>query len=884
MGLSGEEGKSLDTPASDRSSDPLAAQVSSGLRWSLTNQLILRLGTFGSGIVLARILDPLDFGVFTIALAAMNVLFSVNDLGLMTVIIRWQGDVRENLSTAWGLVLLTSLLLCGATVLAAPLFAQLVGVPEVALVLRVLSLILIIDAVGATHAAMIGRRFRQDLRAVADVSGLLVTLVVTIALALRGQGYWSLVWGRLVGNIVISMLMIVTSKLRISPRVRAVQVREMVRLGSPFAGAALVNYMVVNIDYLIIGGLLGARAVGFYLLAFNLASWPVNLLSAAIERVSIPTFSTMLSRPDRLKTRFHAWLTLVLLVGLPITAGQIALTTPLISVVYGRKWLPSSAPFLFLALLSGVRVFIQFASDLLVAMGRGRSTLGVRLVWLGFLVPALAVGASRFGLRGAGVAHVAIAVFVAVPAILLALRSSGIRPLGTLRSLVVPASAALALYLVTSLLARHILIPAGPILALIAGGLAYGIVAIVGFLAIPLFESRRWPARGGLAGTGDWSGALVICGNANWDGNHLGSQSLASHLSRWVPVLYVDPPMSVLTGLRRPTLQSALEEQPLRLLSPTLARLTPQVLPGMDRALMRNLTTLLLRRSMSRSVAVLGCDVEALIVTVPNYDVLGSCHEKTNVWRAGDDFSAGAELMGRARSPIERGERSLARKSDLVIAVSERLRSKWEATGVPTVLIPNGCEVSRSTNYPIEDIHLTGQMAGYIGHLSLRLDLELLEMIAEIGHPLLLVGPRQTTLSLRRLGALLSHPNVQWLGPQPFAAVSSYVRRMSVGLVPYSDTAFNRASFPLKTLEYLAQGIPVVMTDVPELTDDMREVVDVVATREEFLDVVAARLASPGDELAASRRIEVARANSWERRAREYLEAIEGAQRSRREM
>ena len=90
-----------------------------------------------------------------------------------------------------------------------------------------------------------------------------------------------------------------------------------------------------------------------------------------------------------------------------------------------------------------------------------------------------------------------------------------------------------------------------------------------------------------------------------------------------------------------------------------------------------------------------------------------------------------------------------------------------------------------------------------------------LEAVAQSGHSLLLVGPRQTTFELERINALLSLPNVQWVGPKPFESLPSYLRITTVGLTPYADSDFNRASFPLKTLEYLAAGKPVVSTDLP---------------------------------------------------------------------
>jgi len=117
-------------------------------------------------------------------------------------------------------------------------------------------------------------------------------------------------------------------------------------------------------------------------------------------------------------------------------------------------------------------------------------------------------------------------------------------------------------------------------------------------------------------------------------------------------------------------------------------------------------------------------------------------------------------------------------------------------------------------------------------------------------------------------------PNVRWVGQQPFAALPGYLRVIDVGLVPYLDTAFNRGSFPLKMLEYLAAGRAVVCTDLPAARWLATDLVCVAAGPDEFA-VQADRLGAAGrtPELAARRR-EFATRHSWECRAKQFLAAI----------
>jgi glycosyltransferase involved in cell wall biosynthesis len=165
-------------------------------------------------------------------------------------------------------------------------------------------------------------------------------------------------------------------------------------------------------------------------------------------------------------------------------------------------------------------------------------------------------------------------------------------------------------------------------------------------------------------------------------------------------------------------------------------------------------------------------------------------------------------------------------------------------------------------------------MAGFIGHLSHRIDVALLESVADAGVPLLLVGPRQRTLDSPQLERLLSRPEVQWVGTKAFEQLPSYMGCMDVGLTPYGDSDFNRASFPLKTLEYLAGGRPVVTTDLPAnaMLDD--ELITVANDPASFGAAVRRIAHAPGSPSDVARRRAFAAEHTWQACADRMAELI----------
>jgi teichuronic acid biosynthesis glycosyltransferase TuaH len=200
-------------------------------------------------------------------------------------------------------------------------------------------------------------------------------------------------------------------------------------------------------------------------------------------------------------------------------------------------------------------------------------------------------------------------------------------------------------------------------------------------------------------------------------------------------------------------------------------------------------------------------------------------------------------------------------------ALIEQLHSLG-AEGLPAELLPNGAPP------PGPPPHGSEAEACLVGLLNERLDLACLEAVVDAGVKLRVVGPRveRDKTFGRRLGKLLAHPGVAWTPTiVPPIQVRQFLAQARVGLTPYATNAFNQASFPLKTFDYLAAGLPVVSTDIFASRWLGSEHIRIAANPHLFARLVKEAVLNPPSEAEAMSRQQLALDHGWSQRAAQML-------------
>lgn len=393
----------------------LARAAVGGVAWVGLSYLITRASILIATVVLARTLSPTDFGVYALALAFITYAEVINDLGAAQALILLPGDVRRY-DAALTVSLLTSCLLVGIAMVAAPLVARFFGHPDVGTILRVLSLSLLLRAFGQVPDAILIRElnFRQRFRANAFRAA--VQCVIWVVLAIAGAGVWALVYGYLAGYAVNSLILwrlVDYRPARSFWRISRSTVQPLLSYAAPLVGSLLLLALVNDVDYLIVGRRLGTTALGYYTVAFRIPQMIISNSFLVFSQVLVPVLARAGSDQARLQRAYVRTVRIQVIFGLGAAICLVIVAPVLVPVVFGARWAPAIVPLAALSLYAAFRSFAWGATDVFKGMGRPRLAFWSSLAWLIALVPTL-LFSTRWGIVGVAWGQLAIAGAAAV--------------------------------------------------------------------------------------------------------------------------------------------------------------------------------------------------------------------------------------------------------------------------------------------------------------------------------------------------------------------------------------------------------------------------------------------------------------------------------------
>jgi O-antigen/teichoic acid export membrane protein len=380
----------------------LASQVAS---------LALRTGAI---VVLARLLDPKDFGLVGMVTAFTGILTWFRDFGLSAAAVQRVDITNDQHSTLFWINVLFGTLLMLMTMAAGPGIAAFYHQPSLVWVTAVLGTAFLFNAVGIQHSALLQRQMRFTAMAVISLMSLMAGTAVAIAGAAIGYGYWALVASLVITPLVASIgFWLATGWIPGPPRRRA-GVRSMMHFGGTLTLNGIVAYVGFNADKVMIGRFLGVDAVGIYGRGFQLINMPIDNLNSAVGEVAFSALSRLQNDPARLRSYFLKGFSFVLGLTLPITIACALFADDVVRVLLGPKWHASAEIVRLLAPTIAVMAVINPMGWLISSLGLVRRSLKIALVFSPIMILGCVLGLP-YGVTGVAFAYSAVMVLWVVP-------------------------------------------------------------------------------------------------------------------------------------------------------------------------------------------------------------------------------------------------------------------------------------------------------------------------------------------------------------------------------------------------------------------------------------------------------------------------------------
>jgi O-antigen/teichoic acid export membrane protein len=402
--------------------------------------------TFVVFSMLARILTPTAFGVFALAGAFVEFTKIVTSAGLGDAVTRVH-VLDEDLATSafWGNLSL-GLLIGAVTWSLAPFYAQAVGAPQVASVLRWLSVLVPVSALGGIHTARKLREFGHKSMAARNVASCALGGGCAVLMAKEGFGVWSLVVQAAVTDVVGVLFAWQAFPWIPRPRLSLRRLIEVAGFSASMMVTLLLWLILSRVQELIIGGFISVAAVGTYRIAMRVFDMLCQAAIIPVMTVSVVTLARLQADQAALASAYSRMLSLAGLVSIPAVVGTGLLADDLIVVLFGPQWTGSVIIVRLLACLVGPYPLNLFVGPPLAAVGRSRAILKVAAVQSGSSL-VLSLIAAPFGLPAMAVACVLAAHLSMLYGIRTLRREIGIRAGEIGRALLPPVAAALVMAL-----------------------------------------------------------------------------------------------------------------------------------------------------------------------------------------------------------------------------------------------------------------------------------------------------------------------------------------------------------------------------------------------------------------------------------------------------
>lgn len=311
----------------------------SNISWSLVNNAIKQAINFIIIVCLARVLDPKDFGLVAMVAIFTGFMSIFVEQGFSSAIIQKQDITRLHLDSIFWINLVFGLLCAMIMAALASPIASFFRTPEIKILTMAVAVNFIINSIKIVPNAILVKDMRFRSIAVIDTVSMLCAGIISVLMALKGFGAWSLVFQTIIMNAVNAAATYASVSWRPRARFNISTLKEVSGYSCNLLGFNFINYWARNFDNLIVGRFIGDVALGIYSRAYQVMLLPLNQISWVVSRVMFPALSEIQHDTGRVKRIYLRSIQSISLVTFPLMVGLFAVSRNFVLAVFGQKWI-----------------------------------------------------------------------------------------------------------------------------------------------------------------------------------------------------------------------------------------------------------------------------------------------------------------------------------------------------------------------------------------------------------------------------------------------------------------------------------------------------------------------------------------------------------------
>jgi len=356
----------------------LKKQALQGFFWTFLEKFSSKIVSFVVSIILARLILPEEFGLLGLTYIFTGIATVLVSSGLSNSLIRSENLDNNDYSTVFYFNIGISVILYIILFFLAPYIAQFYEEERLTLIIQIYSLVFIFNAFGSIQKTILTIELNFKRQMTVTLPALIVSSALAIWMAYYGYGVWSLIWSAVVYSIMVAAQYWFYTKWKPLWAFSKEKFKTHFRFGYKLTLAGLVNILLNNAYYVIIGKFFTLTQVGYYQRAESLKDLPVTNLSMVLDQVTYPVFSKIQNDPDKLRNAYKLMMQLAIFAIAPVMAILIVVADSLFIVLYTEKWLPA-APFFQIMAVAAILYPIQ-AYNVNILKIKGRTDLVFKIV------------------------------------------------------------------------------------------------------------------------------------------------------------------------------------------------------------------------------------------------------------------------------------------------------------------------------------------------------------------------------------------------------------------------------------------------------------------------------------------------------------------------